>query len=818
MPNGGTCGTSAWCSPGSSSRRWSRSGGWSPCGPRPAGSSRAAGSGGGSAGPGWSSRAWSWSAGSPVSCCSARRSPCSTSCSSRAATGSSTRGRTASSSCSRSRSGSRARSPSAWSCSRWPCWPPGWVAGAPGRSSRARRWPPRSGPGPWARGERAPDRPAARDRDPRLGGLDGADRPDHVPGRGAGGADGARSRAARPVADRARDRARLPCHGRRPRAGACARRPADGRSHERNRARVPGRHGADVDPGPAARRGAGDRGRRPDRVGPGGADRSSVRVRDRVRRRDRRACGPERRPVRDRRPPRDRARPRRPGRRRAAGAGHRVAVADRRERPERPDRGGAARPRLGGPRRDHPRGAHAGAEPDGRHVRRAVHRRGPGQRPAGRGWRDRAGRRRWPAAPAPAPQPAREQAGRGSHGRAARRPVPRARGRAVAGDRPHEPDRRRRARGGGRRPARGDGHARVDRGADGAQGRGPGRRDVGGPFATLAPAAGAVSGDLLSVEAAQASVLAGVEPVEQLESLAPEAALGRVLAAPVAATTSLPPWDNSAMDGYAIRAADVAGAADGRPVRLTVVGEVRAGSAPDARVLGGTAIRIATGAPLPPGADAVIPVEQTTPLDANGVAGPRGREAVGPLPEACLVHEAVAPGNAVRSAGSDVVDGHLLLAAGVEVTPAVVALVAGAGVASVQVRRRAVAAVLATGDEVRAAGTDLGPAGIPDANGPGLRSLVREAGGDPLDLGIALDRLEDVEDRLRRGVTGADIVIVSGGVSVGPYDVVRTAFDRIGHMDLWRGAGQPGKTVAFGRGRAHGRGPPGLLFGLPRKP
>ena len=327
-----------------------------------------------------------------------------------------------------------------------------------------------------------------------------------------------------------------------------------------------------------------------------------------------------------------------------------------------------------------------------------------------------------------------------------------------------------------------------------------------------------MSGELLSVEAAQASVLAGVEPVEQLESLAPEAALGRVLAAPVAATTSLPPWDNSAMDGYAIRAADVAGAADGRPVRLTVVGEVRAGSAPDARVLGGTAIRIATGAPLPPGADAVIPVEQTTPLDANGVAGPRGREAVGPLPEACLVHEAVAPGNAVRSAGSDVVDGHLLLAAGVEVTPAVVALVAGAGVASVQVRRRAVAAVLATGDEVRAAGTDLGPAGIPDANGPGLRSLVREAGGDPLDLGIALDRLEDVEDRLRRGVTGADIVIVSGGVSVGPYDVVRTAFDRIGHMDLWRVAVQPGKPFAFGRASADGRDRPVLLFGLPGNP
>ncbi len=238
-----------------------------------------------------------------------------------------------------------------------------------------------------------------------------------------------------------------------------------------------------------------------------------------------------------------------------------------------------------------------------------------------------------------------------------------------------------------------------------------------------------MSGELLAVEAAQATVLAGVEPLADVERIVPEAALGRVLAEPIVAGVSLPPWDNSAMDGYAVRAADVAGASEGRPVRLTVVGESRAGSAPDARVMPETAIRIATGAPMPAGADAVVPVEITTPLDATGNPGPRGRDAAGPLPAACLVHEPVEPGNAVRTRGSDVEAGATVVEPGVTVTPAVVALASGAGLADVVVRRRPIVAVLATGDEVRAAGTDLGPAGIPDANGPGIRALVREAGG-----------------------------------------------------------------------------------------
>ena len=254
------------------------------------------------------------------------------------------------------------------------------------------------------------------------------------------------------------------------------------------------------------------------------------------------------------------------------------------------------------------------------------------------------------------------------------------------------------------------------------------------------------------------------------------------------------------------------------PVRLAVVGEVRAGVAPDVAVGSGTAVRIATGAPVPPGADAVVAVELTTPIDDAGVVGARGRDAAAPLPEACLVHEAVRVGGSIRVAGDDLRVGQGVATAGDAVTPAVVSLSTGAGVPMVVVHRRPRVAVLATGDEIRAAGADLGPAGIPDANGPGLRAMVRDAGAEPVDLGIAADRLGDLETRLRRGIETADIVVVAGGVSVGPYDVVKVAFERVGRVDLWRVAVQPGKPFAFGRAVVAGRTRPVLLFGLPGNP
>ena len=323
---------------------------------------------------------------------------------------------------------------------------------------------------------------------------------------------------------------------------------------------------------------------------------------------------------------------------------------------------------------------------------------------------------------------------------------------------------------------------------------------------------------LLSVETARDAILAAAEPVGT-ERVAAADALGRVTAETVTAAVSLPPWPNSAMDGYAIQAADTTAAGETTPVELQVIGDIAAGAAPDVVVSPGTAVRIATGARLPDGADAVVPVEATTPLDAARRLGPRGRDASGPLPSACLVHEAVPIGGSVRLAGSDLTAGAVLLRPGVGMTAAAVALVAGAGVGEILVHRRPRIAVLATGDEVRATGQPLGPAGIPDANGPGLRALVTAAGGEPIDLGIATDDLDDVLTRLRRGLDeGADALIVSGGVSVGPYDVVKTAIESIGRIDLWRVAVQPGKPFAFGVADRPSGGAPVLLFGLPGNP
>ena len=328
----------------------------------------------------------------------------------------------------------------------------------------------------------------------------------------------------------------------------------------------------------------------------------------------------------------------------------------------------------------------------------------------------------------------------------------------------------------------------------------------------------AVAERLRTVEEARAAILAAVRGPLPEEDVPVDAALGRVLARPVVAAVTLPPWDNSAMDGYAIRAGDVAGATDAAPAQLAVTGEVPAGGVAERAVELGSAIRIATGAPIPDGADAVVPVEQTTPVDPSGHAGERGRDAGGPVPSAILVHAAIAAGAHLRRRGSDLAAGDEILAAGAAMSPAAVALAAGSGAASVTVRRRPRVAVLATGNEVRAAGEALGAAGIPDANGPGLRALVEAAGAEPVALGIAPDALDDVVARLRSALDqGADAIVVAGGVSVGPYDVVKLAFEAIGEIGLWRVAVQPGKPFAFGTAsRPDGR--QALLFGLPGNP
>ena len=323
---------------------------------------------------------------------------------------------------------------------------------------------------------------------------------------------------------------------------------------------------------------------------------------------------------------------------------------------------------------------------------------------------------------------------------------------------------------------------------------------------------------LHSVEEARHAVLAAIGAPLEEEVVTVDRALGRVLARDVAAAVTLPPWDNSAMDGYAIRAANVAGASEDAPVRLAVTGEVPAGGVSEQAVGHASAIRIATGAPIPPGADAVVPVEQTTPIDATGVLGARGRDSVGPLPAVILVHAAVSAGAHVRRRGSDLIERATILTSGTALSPAAVALAAGAGSASLHVRRLPRIGVLATGNEVRPAGADLGPAGIPDANGPGLRALVAASGAEPIDLGIAPDDLDAVVACLRTALdAGADAIVVAGGVSVGPYDVVKLAFEAVGEIGLWRVAVQPGKPFAFGTA-ARPAGGRALLFGLPGNP
>ena len=202
-----------------------------------------------------------------------------------------------------------------------------------------------------------------------------------------------------------------------------------------------------------------------------------------------------------------------------------------------------------------------------------------------------------------------------------------------------------------------------------------------------------------------------------------------------------------------------------------------------------------------------------------GSPGPRGRDATGPLPAAIDVHAVVPPGGSIRTAGSDLREGATLVEPGTAIDPARVALLAGAGVEALLVHRKPRVAILATGDEVRAPGEPLGPAGIPDANGPGLRALATTAGAEVIDLGIATDVLDDVLARLRRGLAdGADLLIVSGGVSVGPFDVVKAAIETIGAIDLWRVAVQPGKPFAFGTAGRPGGGSPVLIVGLPGNP
>ncbi|MDX1664972.1 MAG: molybdopterin molybdotransferase MoeA [Candidatus Promineifilaceae bacterium] len=295
--------------------------------------------------------------------------------------------------------------------------------------------------------------------------------------------------------------------------------------------------------------------------------------------------------------------------------------------------------------------------------------------------------------------------------------------------------------------------------------------------------------EYLTVAEALQQVLQGVNvlPAENVLLLD---ALDRVLAQPVTAGDSLPPFANSSMDGYAVRAADVAGATRDEPAVLRVAGDVPAGVAPTLQLEPGEAARIMTGAPLPPGADSVIPVEDTNEP---------WRDAERPLPELIELYRSVEAGDYVRQPGEDVQAGSRVLPAGHVIRPQEIGLLASLGVEEVAVVRRPRVAVLATGDELIPIDQPLQPGKIRNSNRYTQTAQVLSAGGVPLPLGIAGDREQDVREKLQAGVeAGVDLFVSSAGVSVGAYDVVKLVLEREGNVRFWRVRMRPGKPLAYG--------------------
>ena len=294
---------------------------------------------------------------------------------------------------------------------------------------------------------------------------------------------------------------------------------------------------------------------------------------------------------------------------------------------------------------------------------------------------------------------------------------------------------------------------------------------------------------MLTVEEALEAIVSRVSALgtERVDVLG---ALGRVLAGPVVSRREIPPWANSSMDGYAVRAEDT------RPgAGLAVVGSVEAGALPKRSVGRGEAMRIFTGAPLPDGADTVVPQED---VDAGA-----GRIALrGSSPRAAFV----------RPRGEDVRIGDHVLDPGTLLGAAEIGLLATLGHGQVCVHRRPRVAVLSTGNELADLGTEPGPGQIPNTNTYTLMAQVLESGGVPINLGVAPDRLEMIEERVR-AAGDADLIVSSAGVSVGELDLVREALTRVGaQLHLWKVSMRPGKPITFGS--LEGR----PVFGLPGNP
>ena len=309
---------------------------------------------------------------------------------------------------------------------------------------------------------------------------------------------------------------------------------------------------------------------------------------------------------------------------------------------------------------------------------------------------------------------------------------------------------------------------------------------------------------MLSVDEALQRILQDLPPLPA-ETIGLESGLGRVLARDFYANINLPPFANSSMDGYALRAADLEGASPDNPVRLAVVMDIPAGASPERPVGPGEAARIMTGAPLPDGADAVVPVEQT---DANW-----NREAPAALAPILRVMTTLQTGDYVRPVGENVRAGQQVLAAGTRLRPQHLGMLAALGQAEVSVTRQPRVAIVSSGDEIIDVGETLAPGQIYDVNSYTIEGLVHELGGIPLRQPVAGDDLQQVRGMFDTALgQDPDLIISTAGVSVGAHDLVRDVLEELGDLNFWRVNMRPGKPLAWGRVR-------GLpFFGLPGNP
>jgi molybdopterin molybdotransferase len=303
---------------------------------------------------------------------------------------------------------------------------------------------------------------------------------------------------------------------------------------------------------------------------------------------------------------------------------------------------------------------------------------------------------------------------------------------------------------------------------------------------------------MLPLEEARKRLLSAV-PLLPAESVALDSASGRFLARAVHASINLPPFDNSAMDGYALRSADVRRAKPSEPAILTLAGRIEAGAVSAHTLRDGECMRIFTGSALPPGADAVVMQEACRSDSAR--------------PDRIQILETVQPWENVRFRGEDVKEGALLLRAGERLSGCAAALLAATGLQTVEVRRRPVVGILGTGSELLEPGQPLSPGKIYESNRATLAALTRSAAGVPRVYPIVEDTLAATRDALERAGNECDLLLTSGGVSVGELDFVKTAFEALGgRVDFWKVAVKPGKPFVFGRKDTK------LWLGLPGNP